>query len=223
MIGENFDVRLKERARGWEYTSLSERTSRLLTVGILGAVLFAVGFAGGWSGARHVKIDGALMHASLVANGPGDASSAVRAEVQKVLQQFQDGYTRRDPAELGKFMEEVFPRDKNILLLGTDSEEWVSGDDAIRDFIHEDWTKWGDVRLDVQHPVISASGDAAWLATRGVVIHSVRRSRPLRFTAVLSREAGKWTFRQVQFEWDEQQASLGEMAKMMNFGKLRWQ
>jgi hypothetical protein len=76
--------------------------------------------------------------------------------------------------------------------------------------------------LDTEHPVICTSGNVAWLATSGV-LESGRNSRPLRFTAILVLDDGKWTFRCVQFQWDDRQATLRDFLHMENYTRLYWQ
>jgi hypothetical protein len=73
----------------------------------------------------------------------GDAEEHDRAAVLVSLRAFQSGYTKRDPATLPGFMEQLFPKDRAILVLGTDSGEWIEGYQGARDFIANDWRYWG--------------------------------------------------------------------------------
>ncbi len=91
------------------------------------------------------------------------------AEVRKVLQRFQDGYTARDLATLDEFMD-LFVSGNEVELIGIGAStrggnEWFQGSEKIREIIESDWTYWGDVRLDVEGARVSALGDAAWLST----------------------------------------------------------
>ena len=188
---------------------------------VLVVCILALGFAAGWVAKRHIILrQSPLMSADQI--NIGDAPQPVRHEVLKQLKAFQAGYTSRDSQQLPVFMDQLFPRDKHIVVLGTDPHEWITGFDSISRFIEADWKDWGDVRLDTEHPVISTSGNVAWLATSGV-LESGRNSRPLRFTAILVLEDGRWTFRHVQFQWDDRQATLKDFLHMENYGKLRWQ
>jgi len=63
----------------------------------------------------------------------------VRAEVLAALGVFQDGYIKRDPKKLDSFMDSLFPESDDILLLGTDADEWARGRRAVADFIRTDW------------------------------------------------------------------------------------
>ena len=183
--------------------------------------MLASGFAVGWVAKRHIM----LKHSPALSSEKmnlGDAPLSVRAEVLKQLQAFQAGYTNRDTEQVAVFMKELFPRDKDIVLLGTDPNEWITGYEPISQFIYADWKNWGDVRLDTEHPVICTSGNVAWLATSGV-LESGRNSRPLRFTAILVLEQEKWTFRHIQFQWDDRQATLRDLLHLENYPRLRWQ
>jgi hypothetical protein len=68
----------------------------------------------------------------------GDAPALVRAEVLQALRRFEDGYVRRDPAQLEAFMHGLFPEGDPVLLLGADSGEWVGGYGPISSFIRND-------------------------------------------------------------------------------------
>jgi hypothetical protein len=188
---------------------------------VLVVCILSLGFDAGWVAKRHIILRQRPL-ASSGQMGLGDAPQPVRSEVLKQLKAFQDGYTSRDPQQLPVFMDQLFPRDKNIVVLGTDPNEWIAGYDSISRFIYADWKNWGDVRLDTEHPVICTSGNVAWLATSGV-LQSGRNSRPLRFTAILVLDDGRWTFRHVQFQWDDRQATLWDFLHPENYSRLRWQ
>lgn len=135
---------------------------------------------------------------------PGDAPPAVRAGVLASLREFQQGYARRDPNQIQAFMQSLFPRNGDILSLGTGggTAEWVRGYDASAQFIQSDWRGWGEVQLDTDHALVWSSGDVAWVASLGTVQFQ-HTARPLRFTAILTRQGDRWLFRQLHFQWDD--------------------
>jgi SnoaL-like domain len=198
-------------------SSIGNNKSRTVLV----VCILSLGFAAGWVAKRHVILKQRPL-ASSEQVSLGDAPQPVRSEVLKQLKAFQAGYASRDPQKLPAFMDQLFPRDKNIVVLGTDPNEWITGYDSISRFIDADWKNWGDVRLDVEHPVICTSGNVAWLATSGA-LESGRNSRPLRFTAILVLDDGRWTFRHVQFQWDDRQATLRDFLHLENYSRLHWQ
>ena len=188
---------------------------------VLAVCVLGLGFTAGWAAKRHIILKQRPL-AKSEQMSLGDAPEPVRSEVLKQLKAFQAGYTNRNSQQLGMFMDQLFPRDKNIVVFGTDPNEWITGFDSVSRFIEADWKDWGDVRLDTENPVICTSGNVAWLATSGV-LESGRNSRPLRFTAVLVLDDGRWTFRHIQFQWDDRQATLRDFLHMGNYSRLHWQ
>jgi hypothetical protein len=96
------------------------------------------------------------------------------ADVRKVLQRFQDGYTARDLDQLDDFMD-LFARSDEIELIGIGASvrggnEWFQGTESIREIVQSDWSYWGDVVIDVEGARISVLGDVAWLSTSGGVV-----------------------------------------------------
>jgi hypothetical protein len=93
-------------------------------------------------------------------------------DVRSVLRRFQDGYSRRDPAQVADFMDTFFAADAEVI--GTNGitpgvEEWYTDRAGAAKLVRGDWASWGDVALDVEGARISALGDVAWLATTGTV------------------------------------------------------
>ena len=95
------------------------------------------------------------------------------AQVVLALERFQEGYTRRDPARLGAFMD-LFCDDAELEVIGTGAVapgegEWCLGPEAARRLVENDWEGWGDLEIDVEGARIHVLGDVAWLATTGTV------------------------------------------------------
>ncbi|HEV8003580.1 MAG TPA: nuclear transport factor 2 family protein [Planctomycetaceae bacterium] len=184
--------------------------------------LLLAGFVAGWFVSRHVVLVPLDSKPPALSTDRGDAPAAVRSEVLNSLRAFQEGYTRRDASAIGPFMQRLFPQGKDPVVLGTDAGEWNQGSEAIADFIRKDWQGWGDVRIDVDAAAISSAGDVAWLVTTGDVTFG-RVPRAMRFTATLVKSNGRWLFRQVQFQWENESGlSLREVLKPSNFSRLRW-
>src|SRR5271156_5714334 len=109
--------------------------------------LAAASFGAGWHLSRRPIGPGDPRH---YLSRKGDAESQVRAEVLVPLRAFQAGYTKRDPSALPAFMDQLFPKDQDIRVLGTDEGEWIEGYQQVGEFIANDWRYWGDVRLEVE-------------------------------------------------------------------------
>ena len=99
-------------------------------------------FVAGFDTCRHLKTSIPNSIRSRYLTEPGDAPPAVRSGVLAALRDFHEGYVRRNPAELGPFMERLFSRD-DVLLIGTDTGEWARGYPAVSEFIRGDWRQWG--------------------------------------------------------------------------------
>ena len=171
---------------------------------LVAACLMLACFAGGFLSCLHLKAAPSEAMRAQELTTPGDAPAAVRTGVLASLQAFQEGYLRRDPQAIDAFMSGLFPRDQDVLVLGTDGGtfEWIRGYDRAAQFIKSDWQGWGDFRFDVDHALVWSRGDVAWVASLGSVRNG-RHERPVRFTAILTRNGDRWLFRQVHFQWDD--------------------
>jgi hypothetical protein len=177
----------------------------------VGALLVCLlGFLGGWKLHAVVRTASPAELRSFSALEKGDAPAPVRAEVQQALRRFQDGYVRRDPAQLEVFMRGLFSEKDQVVVLGTNSAEWVGGYTSVSSFVRSDWLNWGDFRLQVEDAIISSRGDVAWIATVGQV-DLEGTLQPIRFVAVLTRHKAGWLFRQIEFQRVEQDSSLSEL------------
>ena len=183
------------------------------------ALLVFGGFTFGFIANLHLKSAASshLRHQYLLQTG--DAPPSVRTGVLAALRAFQEGYVKRDPRELNSFMYRLFPQNDDILLLGTDADEWARGYPAAAEFIRADWLKWGDLRFAVDDSIIWSLGDVAWIASIGVV-HVQGADRPLRFSAILTRNGTTWLFRQVQFQWDDREPRPSDLLRSSTHLKL---
>jgi hypothetical protein len=73
----------------------------------------------------------------------GNAPDSARSEIIEQLHKFQDGYTRRDTAQLNPFMEHLFSQE-NVLVLGTMPNEIYIGQKEVSKLVFSDWNSWGD-------------------------------------------------------------------------------
>jgi hypothetical protein len=93
-------------------------------------------------------------------------------EIHAILQQFQEGYTRRDIGQVPTFME-LFLADAEVI--GTNgfrpgADEWFLDRVGAADLVAGDWESWGDLRLDLAAASIHTNGkDAAWVAIPATV------------------------------------------------------
>ncbi len=198
---------------------MSARNKALLLLAGLSVAL--TGFALGIAVHIHKSNSTPEVRREQVLRRPGNASPAVRTAVVRTLPTLQRGYAQRDPTKVATLAQDIFPKDGDVLILGTDggAGEWVRGTSSARQFIENDWRSWGDLRFDADQAIVWCSGDTAWLATIGSV-HWEKSNRPLRFTAILTREEDRWVFRQMHFQWDDNQAALGDLLNRRNSAGL---
>ncbi len=183
---------------------------KVLCVTSLIALLVVGGFVFGFHACLHLKSSTSGEVRRQYLRTAGDAPPAVKAGVLVALRAFQEGYTKRDPKEINAFMTRLFPRNGDVLLLGTDTGEWARGYPAVSEFIKNDWEGWGNFSFSADESIISSAGDVAWIASIGV-LHEATVDRPLRFSAILTRTENKWVFRQVQFQWDDRDPATADL------------
>lgn len=151
----------------------------------------------------------------------GNASESARAEIVEQLNAFQDGYSRRNTAQLQPFMEQLFSQD-NALVLGTMPNEILVDREGASRLVRSDWKSWGDCTFLMDNAHVSAAGEAAWVSTIGYVRFDLSRFLvlPLRFSAVLVKEDDTWRFQFVQFGFDLDLTLLLVVIVLLAFGLL---
>ena len=97
------------------------------------------------------------------------------AEIRALLETFQDGYTRRDPARVDAFME-LFTADAEVI--GTNGirpcvDEWYTDRASARELVAGDWRDWGDLRLDLASASIHSRGEVGWVAVSATVTKTI--------------------------------------------------
>lgn len=189
-------------------------------VAALAAVLFVFGgFAAGFISCLHLRSAPSSEVRKMYLQHTGDASPSVRLGVLTALRAFQDGYVKRDPNDLDSFMSRLIAKSDDVLIVGTDAGEWVHGYSASAAFIRADWQGWGDLRFAVDDSFICSSGDVAWVDSVGMV-HFKGSDRPLRFSAILTRNGSNWLFREMHFQWDEREPSSADILHPMTYLNL---
>ena len=96
-------------------------------------------------------------------------------EIRSLLEAFQDGYARRDVAQVDRFME-LFTADAEVI--GTNGVrpgegEWYLDRSSARELVEGDWQGWGDLRLDWDSLSIHRRGFMGWVAVTATVTQSI--------------------------------------------------
>ena len=196
-------------------------TWKRIQFALVAALLVFGGFASGFIACLHLKSAPSSEARQQFLQQAGDAPPLVREGVLVALRAFQDGYIKRDPKDLDSFMSRLFQKNDDVVILGTDGGEWVRGFPAAAKFIRADWVGWGDFRFAVDDSVVLSlgSGDVVWIASVGAV-HFKEGARPVRFSAVLTRNGSNWFFREASFQWDDTDPSPAEILRPKTYLKL---
>ncbi len=192
---------------------------KTLLFAVAAVLLLSGGFATGFISSLHLRSSPSNEARKLYLQDAGDAPPAVRAGVLTALRAFQDGYIKRDPKGLDSFMSRLFAKNDDLLILGTDVGEWVRGYPAAAEFIRTDWQRWGDLRLAADDPIICSSGDVAWMTSYGDV-HFNGGQRPVRFSAILTRQGNDWLFQEVHFQWDDRGPGAADLLRPKTYLQL---
>ena len=102
---------------------------------------------------------------SVLAGNGNDVNDVIRT-----LESFQEGYIHRDTTLIDTFVEDLFTDD--ILIVGTGASEWPKGKEAVKQLVRGDWLYWGDLKLDIEHALVSTEGKVAWFAVQGTSTRS---------------------------------------------------
>lgn len=122
-----------------------------------------------------------------------------REEVVQVLQQFQDGYSKRDTSFVDEFIE-MFTDD--IVYMGVASHEFFKGKESVRKLTLWDWEKWFDLKIPVEKVDVRIGNEIAWFEVVG-------ESSPwrdgkiyeIRMVGSLIKKSNSWLFKQVCFSY----------------------
>ncbi|VAX32581.1 hypothetical protein MNBD_NITROSPINAE05-110 [hydrothermal vent metagenome] len=126
------------------------------------------------------------------------ATPQTGAEIQTVLDQFSANYGKKDIDGLLR----LFNTDPNVLVIGTGEDEKRTGQEEVRIQFERDFCRSEKLSVEFENVVISEKSDVCWVAG-DTNVHLTAEGRALhvylRFTAVLTRQHGKWLFVQTHF------------------------
>jgi hypothetical protein len=124
---------------------------------------------------------------------------ADKKEAIKVLQQFQDGYIKRDTTIIDEFLK-MFSDD--IVYMGIASHEFFKGKESVRKLTLWDWIHWFDLRIPVEKIDIRIENEVAWFETIGVSgPWRDGKKYEIRMVGSLIKSKDKWLFKQVCFSY----------------------
>ena len=122
-----------------------------------------------------------------------------KKEVIEVLQQFQDGYTKRDTTIIDEFLK-MFS--DNIVYMGIASHEFFKGKESVRELTLWDWERWFDLKVPVSEENIRIDNEVAWFEIIGVSgPWRDGKKYEIRMVGSLIKSKDVWLFKQICFSY----------------------
>jgi len=96
----------------------------------------------------------------------------MKNEINDVLNFFEEAYIQRDVKNIDKFMEVLFDKNENVIVVGTSGDELCIGYDEVKNIFLSDWEYWGDLRIKADEATIITLGNTAVIYTEGTIKYS---------------------------------------------------
>jgi len=98
-------------------------------------------------------------------------------EIIELLKKFQQGYEEKNLENVNPLMAELFLDRKDLLTLGTGTNEVCIGHAEVTELIRSDWDGgWGDFKIDIDGAKIDVDGDIAWFYADCTVKYSFKNA-----------------------------------------------
>jgi hypothetical protein len=86
-----------------------------------------------------------------------------------VLDIFQEGYIERNLNKIDSFMDTLFDKEEDVIVIGTSNGECCLNYDEVKDIFLSDWEYWGDLRIKTDEALIVPLGNTALIYVPGTV------------------------------------------------------
>ena len=96
----------------------------------------------------------------------------INNELREVLNIFEEAYIQRDISKVDSFMEALFDKNENVIVLGTSCSELCLGYEEVKEIFSGDWEYWGDLRIKADEATIVPLGNTALIHTTGTIKYS---------------------------------------------------
>lgn len=96
----------------------------------------------------------------------------INNELMEVLDIFQEAYIQRNTKEIDNFMDALFDKNENVIVVGTGGHELCIGYEEVKDIFLGDWEYWGELRIKADDATIIPLGNTALIYTTGTVKYS---------------------------------------------------
>lgn len=132
----------------------------------------------------------------------GHISNLEKENVLQTLRILQDGYTKRDVTAIDQCVKNTFST-KDVLILGTNPTEILTGKEGAKNLLYDDWAYWGAVKYNLDRSRFDQYGNTIYMAMSGEIKIDFWHLRlPLRITGILTKENSKWLISKLQFQYD---------------------
>ena len=108
-------------------------------------------------------------------------------ELRGIMLAIYDDWSRGDDSWV-----DLFAPDADVLVIGTDPDEWWEGGDNVRAIFKQQDAELGSVRIEAGRLQAFASGDVGWAADEANMTLPSGLSRRGRLTVVFERRGGAW-------------------------------
>ena len=96
----------------------------------------------------------------------------INNELIEVLNIFEQAYIERDVNKIHSFMDTLFDKSENVIVIGTSCGELCLGYEEVKDIFLGDWEYWGDLRIKADEAIIMPLGNTALIHTTGTIKYS---------------------------------------------------
>ncbi|MBU3142706.1 hypothetical protein [Clostridium sp. CF012] len=96
----------------------------------------------------------------------------IKNELMEVLNIFEEGYIQKDVSKIDSFMDSLFDKDENVIVMGTSCGELCLGYSEVKDIFLSDWEYWGDLRIKAEEATVIPLGNTALIHTTGTIKYS---------------------------------------------------
>ncbi|MEG1256206.1 nuclear transport factor 2 family protein [Clostridium sp.] len=96
----------------------------------------------------------------------------IKNELIEILNIFEEAYIQRDVNKIDNFMDSLFDKNENVIVVGTSGGEWCIGYEEVKDIFLSDWEYWGDLRIKADEATIIPLGNTALIYTTGTIKYS---------------------------------------------------
>ena len=89
----------------------------------------------------------------------------IKNELTQVLDIFKQAYIQRDCEKIDSFMNALFDKNEDVIIIGTGASEWCTGYDEAKAIFLGDFKYWGDLRINADEATIIPLGNTALIYT----------------------------------------------------------